>query len=390
MQSLIEKYVGKLVEQGVCKAEEPLMGSIDADLVWNKRTSENKVLERVIDGLNINSILLSKPSEPYASIINFLITNLNGCDVIYPQDCETRTFLHDIPVVDDLNSEMIITALKVRKAAIIPGYGIVTYGTVSPEQTFITFSSVCFACYVKFFTDYYRDIKNACNTKRQDEIYRNAIDIYSKFIKNFILPKLYNGPFESSERVMEAMVQAGKLVVDLRMVDSFFGNISYKYGDVVYISQTTSSLDELSGCIDPCPLDNSTCSALTASSELTAHKAMLCGEDDKLAVLHGHPKFSVILSMLCDDHESCELSDNCHIKCSKERFINDVPIVPGEVGTGKHGLCNTLPPAINGRRGTIVYGHGLFTLGKKDFVDAFENLLDIEKMCMNEYKQMVE
>jgi len=54
--------------------------------------------------------------------------------------------------------------------------------------------------------------------------------------------------------------------------------------------------------------------------------------------------------------------------------------VGGEVGIGPHGLCNTLPPAMEGRRGVIVYGHGLFTVGRDDFNEAFTNLLAVERM----------
>jgi hypothetical protein len=74
-----------------------------------------------------------------------------------------------------------------------------------------------------------------------------------------------------------------------------------------------------------------------------------------------------------------------------------VPIVPGEVGTGPFGLCNTLPPALVGtkggttgqRRGAIVYGHGLFTLGAVDFRDAFATLMDVEHFCRAEYFRRV-
>jgi hypothetical protein len=65
--------------------------------------------------------------------------------------------------------------------------------------------------------------------------------------------------------------------------------------------------------------------------------------------------------------------------------VGDVPIVPGEVGTGRYGLSRTLPPAVEGRRGAIVYGHGLFTVGRIDFTDAFANLVDIERMCLSAY-----
>ncbi len=102
------------------------------------------------------------------------------------------------------------------------------------------------------------------------------------------------------------------------------------------------------------------------------------------AILHGHPKFSVILSMDCEKRD-CPLEGQCHIRCADARFIEDIPIVPGEVGAGPHGLCHTLPPAIQGRRGAIVYGHGLFTVARNDYNAAFMNLLKIERMCRDRY-----
>jgi hypothetical protein len=61
------------------------------------------------------------------------------------------------------------------------------------------------------------------------------------------------------------------------------------------------------------------------------------------------------------------------------------PIVTGEVGTGPHGLCHTVPPALTKFRGAIVYGHGVFTVGTIDFNDAFRALLEIENACWKEY-----
>ncbi len=191
------------------------------------------------------------------------------------------------------------------------------------------------------------------------------------------------GPFTSESQVHQAIIEAGRYTVDYGLVDSYFGNISYRLNETIYISQTGSSLDELASCIDPCPMDGSSCAGVTASSELTAHSEIFLRTDNQ-AILHGHPKFSVILSMDCHVTD-CPNRQQCHIKCSEDRFINDIPIVPGEVGTGPTGLSNTLPPAIKDRRGTIVWGHGLFTVASDDFNEAFKFLLDIENMCRKEY-----
>ncbi len=81
-----------------------------------------------------------------------------------------------------------------------------------------------------------------------------------------------------------------------------FSEHSYSNGDLIYISQTASSLDELSGCIDPVPFENSSTVGITASSELVAHRSTL-RPPDVVLILHGHPRFAVVMSMLCEEEE---------------------------------------------------------------------------------------
>jgi len=383
VKKLLDKYSVKMTAAGLAEAGSPLLGGLDADLEWNRDDPAIPILTEVFNGLNINSLLFSLPAEPYRSIIDYLASS--GTDRIRPEDSETRTFLHDLPVIQDFRPDLIIQKLRHRKSVIIRGRGIVTWGTVSPEQAFIFYSSVCFACFVKFFADYLRDSRRGLVSIGQEQVFRNALKCIDEYPDES--PELMTGPFRSREEVYRAVAQAGRLTVENRLVDSFFGNVSLKWGDSLFISQTTSSLDELEGCIDPCPLDGSACTSITASSEFSAHMSILrlTGMD---AILHGHPKFSVIMSMDCLKG-NCPTRGSCHTSCPEKRFINDIPIVPGEVGTGPYGLCNTIPPAMQDTRGVIVYGHGLFTVSKLDFNRAFENLLSIERMCREEYFRLL-
>jgi len=373
-----------MVAAGLADPGSPLLGGLDAELEWNRNDPAIKVLEEVFSGLSINSLLFSRPVEPYRSIIDFLASGDTGS--IRPEDSETRTFLHDLPVISDFRSDLIIEKLKNRKSVIVKNRGIVTWGTVSPEQAFIFYSSVCFACFVKFYSDYLRDSRRGEVTLEQERVFRNSLKYIDEYPDE--APELMTGPFNCREDVYRAVAQAGRLTVDHRLVDSFFGNVSMKWGDTLFISQTTSSLDELEGCIDPCPLDGSACTSITASSEFSAHMSILrlTGMD---TILHGHPKFSVIMSMDCTIPD-CPVRGSCHTRCPEKRFVADIPVVPGEVGTGPYGLCNTLPPAMKGSRGVIVYGHGLFTVSKTDFNEAFRNLLSIERMCRDEYFKLLE
>ncbi len=380
MERLIRKYVDKLVRAGLAEGGAPLLGARDAELFWNREDKARPLLEEVFAGLHISALLFAPPAEPYRTVVDYLArTAPRG--VIEPQDTETRTFLHDLPVVTAFDSREIIRALKSRKCAVIPGRGIVASGTVSPEQAFVTFSSACFACFVKFFADYLRDIRNGSASPEQQWAFQQAAGRLAPPARlDFpLLP----GPFRDEAAVLTAMEEAGKATVECRLVDSYFGNLSCLFNEILYISQTGSSLDELRGCIDPVPLDGSSCVGITASSELSAHRAIVARGTHR-TILHGHPKFSVILSLACEER-NCELRGQCHLRCPRPRQAAGVPIVPGEVGTGPHGLCHTVPPALAGHRGVIVYGHGVFTVGKIDFTDAFAALLEIENACREAY-----
>jgi ribulose-5-phosphate 4-epimerase/fuculose-1-phosphate aldolase len=380
MKDLVDKYAGKLIAAGL--AANPLVSGLDDEIVWNRADQRQAVLQRVLKGMQINSLVCAAPAEPYQTILRFLAWSRPG--LITPHDCETRTFLHDLPVSSSFTADAILERLKKRKSVIVAepnGIQVVAYGTVSPEQAFVTFSSVCFSCFVLFFSEYLSRARAGTVTGEEHEAFVRA----EAFLPapRSAPPELMAGPFTGESQVFEAMIEAGRLTVDYGLVDSYFGNISYLLHDTVYISQTGSSLDELAGCIDPCPLDGSSSAGITASSELTAHSDIYLRTRNR-AILHGHPKFTVILSMDCELPD-CPDRERCHIKCPRQRYIDDIPIVPGEVGTGPTGLCHTLPPAIRDRRGAIVWGHGLFTVGTEDFNKPFTNLLEIENMCRKKY-----
>jgi len=375
VERLVRKYADKLVRAGLAEPGEPLVGGLDAEIVWSRPDPACAMLEEVFAGLNINSLLLCRPAEPYRSLIEHLAARSGGA--VRPSDCETRTFLHDLPVAEKFSAARIVAALRQRKSVIVPGRGVVTAGTVSPEQAFVVFSSVCFACFVKFFSDFLAGGADAAGRAVFDAAAARLDPLPAE------PPPLARGPFRAEGEVYDALCEAGRKTVELRLVDSYFGNISYRLGQTLYISQTTSSLDEMEGMIDPVPLDGSSCAGITASSELSAHRQVVQTSGNR-ALLHGHPKFSVILSMDCR-REGCQLRGECHRRCPHARAIGDVPVVPGEVGAGRWGLCNTLPPAMVGRRGVIVYGHGVFTVGEDDFNVPLANLIAIERMCREEY-----
>jgi ribulose-5-phosphate 4-epimerase/fuculose-1-phosphate aldolase len=378
MERLIDRYAHKIVEQKLALPGDIVMGDLDAELTWNRDDTRCRELARVFDGLNISSLAFITPAQPYRTIIDYLCSQE---DTIVPRDNEIRTFLHDIPVIREFDAGAIVRELRRRKSVIVQNHGVVSYGTVSPEQTFIVYSSVLFSTFVKFFSDYLLHVRRGIVTAGERAAFENAVAALEPFPE--VNVPLARAPFSTSEQVYAAVAEAGRPIVQYGFVDSVMGNISYHHKGILYISQTGSFLDELEEHIDPCPLDNSMCTGITASSELPAHIRIVT-ETGNRAVMHGHPKFSVIMSMVCD-RDDCPQRGQCHIKCPEKRSVGDIPIVPGETGTGPRALCNTVPDALDSHRGVIVFGHGVFTKGKEDFNEAIETLWNIERMCREEY-----
>lgn len=397
MRELLEKYAKKLHVAGLSQAATPMEGGallagLDDELFWNippgETDARTAVLEPLFSRLAINSLVCTQPPPPYDGMLRHLGRQAlkEGGGVIQPQDCETRTFLHDLPVIRHLDTESLAVALASRKGCVVldPGTDggggplVLAQGNVSPEQGFVTGSSICFACFVKFFAD---ALRLARTEEPLPPEYAQALSQAIATLPPLAQepPQLLQGPFEDAATVHQALVEAGRATVEHRLVDSYFGNISCLHEGVLYISQTGSSLDELAGHIDPCPLDGSSTAGLTASSELSAHQDALARTGAR-TMLHGHPPFCVIASLDCE-HLQCPNQGRCHLDCSRSRDMQGTPIVPGEVGTGAHGLCHTLPPALESSGRAIVYGHGLFALGEHDFNQAFARLLEVERSC---------
>ena len=413
MDDLLKKFADKLIRAGLAVPHgpgAPLIGGLDKALVWNRPAPEIPVLTRVFDHLNINALVHLRPGPPYDRIIGFLSDRaLKGSGRITPEDCETRTFLHDLPVADRYEAAPIIHALSQRKTVIIPsgktkktapkpeetslGPAVIVPGTLTPEQGFVHVSSVCFACFVKFLSDYLRGLKTGQADPEMDAVFQQILPFLEPSGPGPVPPlslPLMSGPFTDEAQVTAAMSQAGNQVVAHRLVDSFFGNVSFCLNDILYISQTGAALDALEGCIDPVPLDGSSSAGITASSELSAHLEIIARTGCR-AILHGHPRFSVIMSMDCDPDQkaACAFNTRCHTHCPVPRHIGNIPIVPGEVGTGPFGLCHTLPKAFDTSDTVIVYGHGVFATGKDDFIPAFSHMTAVETLCKNHYLEQV-
>ncbi|HBG04309.1 MAG TPA: aldolase, partial [Geobacter sp.] len=119
---------------------------------------------------------------------------------------------------------------------------------------------------------------------------------------------------------------------------------------------------------------------ITASSELLAHRKIFEASGARV-ILHGHPKFAVVMSMLCETRD-CPIKD-CWKDCPQVRHLGGTPVVAGEIGAG--GLAKRVPPVIGATGSAIVYGHGVFAIGMDGFGEAFAAMVDVENFCREEY-----
>lgn len=392
-----EKYTRKLIRDHAAAPESIRFYRIEDRVITNREDEWLPVFTEVFSGLDVTALLFAQTSLPFADL---LVERADPKqDRLMPKDSETKTFLHDIPFIrkkewsclrPQERAGEIIRCLKGRKAMVIEGLGVVASGGITVEQSYIAYSTIFHTTFVKYLLDL---LTEGFTLPGEPEAFEDFTSRWLRPIDPIGL-QFTAGPLGYSaecgvrsaerEKIYDEICRVGRYTVEQGLVDSFFGNISYFDGKTICISQTASSLDELEGHIDPVPLDYSSTAGLSASSELPAHKAIYLATNYH-AVLHGHPKFSVILSMHCEQQD-CDVED-CGKNCKQKRAVCGVPIVSGEIGAG--GLARTVPPAVKDSGICIVYGHGIFSAGERDFRDAFMKMAEAEIRCREEYFRLL-
>jgi len=380
MHDQINKYTDKLRADRSASPDRIAFAAQDDLMISAGDTELSRLAANILARLNCLALCAAQPALPFAEYL--LRRAADSEHGVIPRDTETRTFLHDIPFVrrSELGSDpaaVIATLLGSRKGLVVEGIGIIASGALTIEQAYINWSSVFHSTFIKYLEDVLE-----CGFLLPGEA-----EAFADFRSTWLVPLsadelvFRSGPLIAKGDILDEIAKVGLYTVQRGLVDSFFGNISYSNGDLIYISQTASSLDELAGCIDPVPFENSSTVGITASSELVAHRSIF--EITKCrAILHGHPRFAVVMSMLCEEKEQCRIED-CWRDCRKVRILGGTPVVAGEIGAG--GIAKNVPPVIGGPGRAIVYGHGVFAIGRNDFREAFQALVDVENWCRTEY-----
>jgi len=384
MKDQIKKYTDKLTADRSALAEAIAFAAQDDLLITAGPEGLAGLAAATLSRLNALALVAARPSLPFAEFLLARAPKEESC--ILPQDTETRTFLHDIPFLrrEDFEqdpSPQIAKLLGNRKGVIVEGVGIVAVGAITVEQAYINYSSVFHSTFVKYLQD----------LLSEGFLLPGEREAFESFRRQWLRPLSAEGLSfraelsEDKDEILSEIETVGRYTVERGLVDSFFGNISARAGELIYISQTAASLDELKGCIDPVPTDNSSTTGITASSELLAHRKIF-EETGARVILHGHPKFAVIMSMLCEK-ENCSIRD-CWKECPQVRHLGETPVVAGEIGAG--GLAKRVPPVIGATGGAVVYGHGVFTIGRAGFGQAFDTMVEVENFCRADYFRRLE
>ncbi|MBU0487032.1 MAG: class II aldolase/adducin family protein [Bacteroidetes bacterium] len=332
------------------------------------------------------SLIISAPHEPFQNILKAMTEGQSDDFIITPTDSESLLFLPAVHFIENADSQRIAELLSAKNAMIADRKWIIAKGNLRPGEAYIHYSVAYFSLFVNFFVDLLEDLKQG---KQISHLRQNAaIEALSHYFNHVIGPLKEERKIvlpEGNDSSAKTLEFFGKLLVENQLVDSCFGNISCKRENTLLISQTQSSLDELAGSLVEVPISGQSASDKAASSELPAHRAIYQNHAFS-NILHGHPRFAVILSLLCEK-DNCEQRRHCHTHCAESRTIADIPVVSGEAGSGPFSLSKTVPPAI-ASGATIVLGHGVFAAANS-MRTCYETIRETEIRCFEEVKQLL-
>jgi len=372
MQLELRRYAQLLVDEQCSKADNIAI-SVQNDSVYSYGSQDLAPLAcQIIEKLGCAAVIVAEPLYPFPAFL--LRRTAPDIAMLVPHDSESLSSLHDIPLVrhcqdQSVLAEKICAALRKRKGCIVEGVGMVSHGALTVEQAYIAWSSLLHATTIKYLEDLLSVGPLLSEEKDALKHYRTS-SLKPLNVKRFLFSaKVPTQPPE----ILSEICLAGQATVQLGLVDSFFGNISCRTEDTLYISQTSARLDELSGQIDAVPFDGSSTAGITASSELPAHKAIYKTRGCKV-ILHGHPRFPVILSFFATVGNHAGIT-----------MIGTIPVVDGEGGVG--GLAESLSRAfsLTTVKAIVVRGHGVFALSDTGFGEALAALVEVEQYCRELY-----
>jgi len=372
MHCQLEHYIQLLLDEQSVKTGQIAISSQNDAIYSCGNQALTSLAHDILQRLDCAAVIVAEPLQPFPAFL--LHRSKPDAGPLVPRDSESRSSLHDIPLIrhnhdraELLNN--ICAALSKRKGCIAEGIGIISQGPLTVEQAYIAWSSLSHATTIKYFEDL---LSTGPLLPEEEHAVRQYKDVYLKplDVTHYSFSPLL--PI-TPQALLDEMSLLGRATVELGLVDSFFGNISCLLNKTLYISQTSARLDELSSQVDSVPFDKVSTTGITASSELPAHRAVVLATGCRI-VLHGHPRFPVIMSFFADSDTNKAFD-----------LIDSIPVVGGEGGVG--GLAENLPKAFCqiDTEAVIVRGHGVFVVSTTGCSEALACLADVEQRCRDIY-----
>lgn len=379
MRRQIENYAARLLRDRSAVPGRYAFAAKDRGTISEGDPALVPLAKGVLSRLSCKALLVARPSLPFAELL--VRRAPEGYRRILPRDSESRMFLRDVPFLraeeaENDPSARIAALLSTRNGGIVEGLGIVAAGPATIEQAYVHYSSVFHATFVKYLEDLFR----------RGFLVAGEEEALSGFRDSWPAPRadeglsFRRGPLVAPAEVREELAEVGRRTVERGLVDSVFGNISCLAEGLIYISRSGASLDDLRENVVAVPLDASPSAGHAASSELPIHRRIY-ETGAARAVLHGHPRFTVVLSLLCEEND-CAAADWAR-ECDRVQFLVGVPVVGGETGAG--GAATKVPAAVASQGIAVVHGHGVFAAGREGFAEPFRSMAVLENRCRREY-----
>jgi L-fuculose-phosphate aldolase len=160
------------------------------------------------------------------------------------------------------------------------------------------------------------------------------------------------------EAIFTAFRDIGRDLFLRGMVSSHAGNLSVRAGATIWITRTGAMLGRIFegdvievDLVGPDPTDS------RASSELAVHRAIY-GMTGAGAVIHAHPPYATLLSMLHDELEPVDL-EGYHV-LGRVRVVN----IGVTAAAGAPESAEAVSEALKGQRIVLAKGHGSFARGE--------------------------
>ena len=174
----------------------------------------------------------------------------------------------------------------------------------------------------------------------------------------------------------QEIAKFGKKLVKRDLVESQFGNISMRKGEKMIITKSGFALDEINeDSVVELDIEKPSYLDRIASSETIVHRTIY-KHTSAFAIIHVHPAFAVIESMLVDTRSIVPINiEGMH-------FLHEIPIVKGASCTSE--LADNTAQALIDHKGAIVSGHGTFAIGKT-LDEAYFITALVEQSCKLKY-----